>query len=110
MQINSTVVEFSRSMITKYLVVMAALTAMLVAAIAPVMTNSASAYERNQATAQANNCGNGEVQDGEGPPTTVPTDPRGAINVFCQNIGSQIQGDENGVALAGQQQVDNLMR
>ena len=89
---------------------MAALTAMLVAVIAPAMTNSASAYERNQATAQANNCGNGEVQNGGSAPTTTVPDPRGAINVFCQNIGSQIQGDENGAALAGQQQGENLVK
>jgi hypothetical protein len=26
------------------------------------------------------------------------------LNVFCENIGSQVQGDENAVALEGTQQ------
>jgi len=41
----------------------------------------------NQATSQANACGN----------DFLPT------NVGCQNTGSQVQGDENGVALAADQ-------
>ena len=45
-------------------------------------------YEKNQATSQANACGNGKLP----------------YNVFCQNIGSQVQGDENAVALDGAQQ------
>jgi hypothetical protein len=43
--------------------------------------------EYNQATSQANACGNGELP----------------LNVFCQNIGSQVQGDENAVAASGAQ-------
>ena len=43
--------------------------------------------EYNQATSQANACGNGEMP----------------LNVGCQNTASQIQGDENGVAIAAQQ-------
>ncbi len=43
--------------------------------------------DKNQATSQANSCGNGELP----------------LNVGCQNVGSQIQGDENGVALTAQQ-------
>jgi len=43
--------------------------------------------EYNQATSQANACGNGFLPE----------------NVFCQNIGSQIQGDENAVAASGAQ-------
>ena len=50
-------------------------------------TQSAFAYKKNQATSQANACGN----------DFFPT------NVGCQNTGSQIQGDENSVALAAQQ-------
>ena len=45
------------------------------------------AYNRNQAKADFNECGNGQV----------PT------NIGCQNIDSQIQGDENSVALTSQQ-------
>ena len=48
---------------------------------------NAFAYDRNQATSSANDCGNGQI----------PT------NVGCQNIGSSIQGDENAVNIIGQQ-------
>jgi hypothetical protein len=44
-------------------------------------------YEKNQAISQANACGNGELP----------------LNVYCQNIGSQIQGDENAVAPSASQ-------
>ena len=44
-------------------------------------------YSSNQAKSDVNECGNGQV----------PT------NIGCQNIDSQIQGDENTVALAAQQ-------
>ncbi|MGH9925178.1 MAG: hypothetical protein ACRD5B_07340 [Nitrososphaeraceae archaeon] len=50
-------------------------------------TDSSFAYEKNQATSQANACGNGELP----------------LNVGCQNIDSQIQGDENVVSLAADQ-------
>ena len=46
------------------------------------LTDGKKNYEKNQATSQANACGNGKLP----------------INVFCQNIGSQIQGEENAVA------------
>jgi hypothetical protein len=63
---------------------------MLVAATAEMaITGYAFAYNRNQATSAAatNDCGNGQV----------PT------NIGCQNTDSQIQGDENSVALTSQQ-------
>lgn len=44
-------------------------------------------YDKNQAISQANACGNGELP----------------FNVFCQNIGSQVQGEENAVAIDGAQ-------
>lgn len=47
----------------------------------------ATKYDKNQAISQANACGNRELP----------------LNVGCQNVGSQIQGDENGVALAADQ-------
>jgi hypothetical protein len=72
---------------TKYLVIVAAMTAMLVGATALATTDSAIASEKNQATSQANACGNGELP----------------FNIGCQNVGSQIQGDENGVALTADQ-------
>jgi UDP-N-acetyl-D-mannosaminuronic acid transferase (WecB/TagA/CpsF family) len=67
------------------------MTAMLIGATALATTDSAFAgkkREYNQALSQANACGN----DG------LP------LNVFCQNIGSQVQGDENAVSAAGAQQ------
>jgi hypothetical protein len=74
---------------TKYLVIVAVMTAMLVGATALATTDSAFAtkYDKNQAISQANACGNGELP----------------LNIGCQNVGSQIQGDENGVALAADQ-------
>ena len=81
---------------TKYMVVIAAMAVMLIGATALATSESAFAgghghkksYEKNQATSQANACGNGKLP----------------YNVFCQNIGSQVQGDENAVALDGAQQ------
>ena len=68
--------------------IVAAMVAALVGATA-FATDSAYAtkYEKNQAISQANACGNGELP----------------LNVFCQNIGSQVQGEENAVALDGVQ-------
>jgi hypothetical protein len=77
---------------TKYLVVVAAMTAMLVAATA-LATDSAFAdkkrksYEKSQAVSQTNDCGNGDTP----------------IDVFCQNLASQIQGDNNAPALDADQ-------
>lgn len=63
--------------------------AMLLAttAISMIPANNIIAYKKNQASSQANACGN----------DFVPT------NIGCQNTDSQIQGDENSVALAAQQ-------
>jgi hypothetical protein len=78
---------------TKYVVIVAAMAVMLVGATA-LATEDAFAggkkREYNQATSQANACGNGELP----------------LNVFCQNIGSQVQGDENAVAASGSQSTD----
>lgn len=52
-------------------------------------SENAFAYTRNQAKSDINECGNG----------FVPT------NVGCQNIDSQIQGDENTVSITAQQQL-----
>jgi hypothetical protein len=79
---------------SKYLAVVAALAVMLVAATALATTDSAFAdkkkkggYEKSQAVAQMNYCGNGELP----------------LNVWCQNTASQIQGDYNSPALASNQ-------
>ena len=83
---------------TIYLVVVAAMAVMLIGATA-LATGDAFAdkkrhddkkkggYEKSQATAQANYCGNGELPE----------------NVFCQNTASQIQGDYNSPALSSDQ-------
>jgi hypothetical protein len=82
---------------TKYFVVVAAMTVMLVAATA-LATDSAFAdknrkhdgkggYKKTQAVSQVNDCGNG-------------FEP---FDVFCQNLASQIQGDNNAPSLAASQ-------
>jgi hypothetical protein len=74
------------------IVAVAAVAAMLFAT-SLVGTNAvfAGGYEKNQATSQANDCGNGKLP----------------LNVGCQNVGSQIQGDENSVAIAADQAFDD---
>jgi hypothetical protein len=75
----------------KHLLIVAALTVMLVGATALSTTDSAFAdkkkYEKSQAASQVNDCGNGELP----------------LNVFCQNLLSQIQGDGNAVNIIGVQ-------
>jgi len=72
----------------KYLVIVdAAVTAVLIGATALATTESAFAggYTKSQAVNQVNECGNGELP----------------LNVICDNINSQVQGDDNGVGLTG---------
>ncbi len=73
------------------MVVVAAMAVMLIGATA-LATDDAVAgkkkYGKNQATSQANACGNGKLP----------------MYVFCQNTGSQVQGEDNSVALSGVQQ------
>jgi len=75
---------------SKYMVIVAAMAVMLIGATA-LATDDAFAgkkkYGKNQAISQANECGNGKLP----------------MYVFCQNIGSQVQGEDNGVALSGAQ-------
>jgi hypothetical protein len=76
---------------TKYMFIVAAMAVMLVGATA-LATDDAFAdgkkkYGKNQVISQANACGNGKL----------------AMYVFCQNIDSQVQGEDNGVALSGVQ-------
>jgi hypothetical protein len=78
---------------TKYMFIVATMAVMLVGATA-LATEDAFAgkkkYEKNQAISQANACGNGKLP----------------LNVFCQNIGSQVQGEENAVSAAGSQSAE----
>ena len=77
-----------RNMNTKYIAMVAVMTATLVGTTAITADSAfATKYDKNQAISQANACGNGELP----------------LNVGCQNVGSQIQGDENSVALAADQ-------
>ena len=72
------------------IVAVAAVAAMLIATSAISVEDAFAGKKKkeyNQATSQANACGN----------DLMP------LNVGCQNTGSQVQGDENGVALVGQQ-------
>lgn len=71
-------------------VAIAVVAAMLVASLVGTNTVFAGGYEKNQATSQANACGNGKLP----------------LNVGCQNIDSQIQGDENAVSIAAEQAFD----
>ncbi len=80
---------------TQYMFIIAAMAVMLIGATVFATTDSAFAggkkhYEKNQAISQANACGNGELP----------------LNVFCQNIDSQVQGEENAVAIDGSQSAD----
>ena len=72
------------------MVIVAAMAVMLIGATA-LATDDAFAgkkkYGKNQVISQANECGNGKLP----------------MYVFCQNIGSQVQGEDNGVALSGAQ-------
>ena len=78
--------RFCYQMNSKYIAMIAVIAATLVGTTA-ITADSAFAYERNQAISQTNACGNGELP----------------LNVGCQNIDSQIQGDENAVSLAADQ-------
>lgn len=103
MQINKSYVGFSRNkMNTKYLVVVAAMAVMLVAATALATTDNAFAdkkryddkkkdgYGKSQSLAQASECGNGFI----------------SVADFCQEIGSQNQGRDNSVAQSGNQAIN----
>jgi hypothetical protein len=76
---------------TKYFVIVAVVAVMLIGATTLSTADSAFAgkkkYEKSQAASQANACGNGKLP----------------LNVFCQNLLSQIQGDGNAVNVIGVQ-------
>jgi hypothetical protein len=70
------------------IVAVAAIAAMLVATSLVGTTDvfaGKKKYEQSQAISPANACGNGAL----------------ALDVYCQNINSQIQGEENSAALSG---------
>jgi hypothetical protein len=84
-------ITIGSSMNAKYFAIVAVITLMLVGATALSTTDNAFAgkkkYEKSQAASQVNECGNGELP----------------LNVFCQNLLSQIQGDGNAVNVIGVQ-------
>jgi hypothetical protein len=91
---NKFKLRLSCQMNSKYMVIVAAMAVMLIGATA-FATDSAFAdgkkkYGKNQVTSQASACGNGKLP----------------MYVFCQNINSQVQGEDNGVALSGQQSAE----
>ena len=70
-----------------------AITLLVIYAVTPGGVLSAEySKSRQQATSQANACGNGDFT-----PYALTED------VSCSNTGSQIQGDENGVGLSSSQ-------
>jgi hypothetical protein len=77
---------------TKYIAIVAVIAAALVGTTVLTADSAfATKYGKNQATSQANACGNGKLP----------------MYVYCQNINSQVQGEENAVALDGVQQNDD---
>jgi hypothetical protein len=81
---------FFIKMNSKYMFIVATMAVMLIGATA-LATDDAFAgkkkYGKNQATSQANYCGNDKMP----------------MYVFCQNTNSQVQGENNGVALDSSQ-------
>jgi hypothetical protein len=86
---------------TKYMFIVAAMTAMLIDSIVLVMDDAFAdkkrhddkkkgGYEKSQAIGQSTYCGNSAI----------------AVAIFCQDIGSQTQGMENSVAQAGNQEIN----
>jgi hypothetical protein len=75
----------------KYMLIVTTLTVMLIGAAAfatdSVFADGKKKYEKSQAASQVNECGNGELP----------------LNVFCQNLLSQIQGDGNAANVIGVQ-------
>jgi hypothetical protein len=78
---------------SKYMVIVAAMAVMLVGATA-FTTGNAFAKYGSQAISQVNKCGNDKIP----------------MYVFCRNTDSQVQGEDNGVALAGAQQSEEDRR
>ena len=74
---------------TKYIAIVAVIAAALVGTTVMTADSAfATKYGKNQATSRANACGNGKLP----------------MDVYCQNINSQIQGEKNAVTLDGTQQ------
>jgi hypothetical protein len=82
------------SMNTKYMFIVAVIAATLLGTTAVTADSAfATKYDKNQAVSQANACGNGELP----------------LNIGCQNVDSQIQGDENVVTLGAAQSFPTIV-
>jgi hypothetical protein len=85
--------RYANRMNAKYMFVIAVIAATLVGTTITTADSALAAkYHKNQAVAQTNECGNGELP----------------FNVLCSNVESQVQGDENAVALDSFQQGGSL--
>ncbi len=71
--------------------IIAAIAVMLIGATALATEDAFAKYGKSQAITQVNECGNGDMP----------------MYIGCQNIDSQIQGDNNRVAGATAQSFDN---
>lgn len=71
------------------IIAVAALAVMLIASAATVQEDAFAGKKKKyrQSLSQANDCGNGKLP----------------LNVFCQNLASQIQGDGNAMNIIGTQ-------
>lgn len=76
---------------TKYMFIIAAMAVMLIGATALATEDALATKSKSQAAAQSNGCGNGVLPE----------------NVGCQNTASQIQGDDNTVAISSSQQFED---
>lgn len=65
----------------KTLAAIAGITIVVLGSLASVKEVAATKYESSQASSLANGCGNGEMP----------------LNIFCQNLASQIDGDGNAI-------------
>jgi hypothetical protein len=79
------------NMNTKYIFIVAAMAVVLVGATALATEDAIAKYGKSQAVSQTNACGNGDM----------------AMYIGCQNIDSQIHGDNNRVTGAAAQSFDN---
>jgi len=62
-------------------------------------------YSKSRAhySTQTNECGNGDAGSGSGAKYLTSSYESLSDNVFCSNSGSQVQGEDNGVAMSSSQ-------
>ena len=82
-------------MIKNWIILGVAAAVLLTYALTPGSISAEYGKSRQQAASQANACGNGDFG--------YASYASYASNVFCQDTGSQVQGEENAAALTSQQ-------